>query len=1504
MMQLRNSKQDGGLSVEDSSVDGDLVLLQEENRHMKNMFIEKENEYRELQSQMIDIKNRNSDMELLQEQCNQLKVMLLEKEQNRGTDNDHLLQEQCSQLKQMLLQKDKELEMLKSNKDTLHSGLSEDGTHNSDNEKYTAVVVQYNTLLQHYQQLQSMLDEKDNKCKELEQMIDQNDSQEENIHMLQTEYRQVEEKFTSKEKECIDLRQQLFDAETHCERLSSYQDQFQQLKEVLAQKESELSNLKLQSSESSILESETVTLLQKETNQLKAIVYERESEFSQLQIMFNNKTSELQELQQELVSKQSEISKLSDQNLKEKEAATSIKESDSKLLDAAERRIKDLEVVDKKNSNENEELRNKIKELEVTLHHSEDEVKRVNSDLDSLRQQLNINQSAFLSTEEEVTRCKDELNSANVMLEKAKQDGEQEIQKNKGLTRKLKEGKLKLEKALEDLKKKNDDFDDYCERLNTALANLDKEREVVNEKTASLIDLSRTLSETEATLKDLQEENNDLKMRCDEAMSINNELVETKCSLIQKEDEIKDLNVEITNKNSATEYLQKQLDDKSKELKLEVDKFEKLQLLFKTKDEDHLQTNETSHQLEVTSLQDMLTEAKDQYSSKALEVDALESKVMQMKEEMNDTNNKRRKLEESKTQLELSIAGKDTTIMNIEAKLNDQELKYKEEIGILKKDLSKKEKIVSKMNAALKKTKVELQSKVEELGRLQTKFENLSEEISMKENKIANLMLDLQSSQELIESKDDELKLSEAKISKIAIEKDNACKNKENELRTAQVEIERLSNELSTLEKKLEKLKDIEASYSATKEECEMLHKEVSLLKSQVKPTDSDDADLLRDALEKNSKLFLEKNKECDKLKMEIITMEGELHQNRLSVDAENSLKSRIDELETALDERQKRLEKLEEEYEKQLSSNDQINANYIQLKAKFDMSCRNEKDTKDSMEMLQQDKMTLQNKLLEIQNEHMGTKTNLDNVTQKFAALKMTLAEKDAKIDELEGQQKQLSYSESNQNISDDNKVMNTKERTIAVAAAPLALMPHSRDATESSSNHIIEKIHEKEKELGNEIAELKKINQAQEVVIQQLQARVKELEVILRHKEINCKEIEVKTARDLERLRNHLISNEERHTADVLEMQERERRLEEELVEVKKQLHQKSNTLQSSSDQFHSHMSDLEEQLNVLSIQRDQLALELSKRKEHMEHNSIGMRNLQLALEQLQREKEEQYEYLTEKSRRELKEANNKIDELQDRESQTQTRIQEANLAVQGVAKLSTDVQQKEEQMKMYKEKVATLSKLLQEREQQVRRFVEASDTKLDRALMKNLLSSYFQSPESKRADIIKVIGGLLGLSMEDIRKIGTGAPPKVNGWLTNVFGAPEPPSSPSKKAFREELVKNVNQSFSELFVSFLQNETDTNNAINTASLSVNELTPDMPNIMMLSPSTQANQSFFPKQSSAPSIQPLFAKQPFSTSPTASSEHSLRIPAPGQEIPRVHTKQANSTLKSLLAT
>ena len=50
---------------------------------------------------------------------------------------------------------------------------------------------------------------------------------------------------------------------------------------------------------------------------------------------------------------------------------------------------------------------------------------------------------------------------------------------------------------------------------------------------------------------------------------------------------------------------------------------------------------------------------------------------------------------------------------------------------------------------------------------------------------------------------------------------------------------------------------------------------------------------------------------------------------------------------------------------------------------------------------------------------------------------------------------------------------------------------------------------------------------------------------------------------------------------------------------------------------------MSELQEQLHVLSAQRDSQALEISKYKQQLEHNSLAMINLQGALEQLQKGK-----------------------------------------------------------------------------------------------------------------------------------------------------------------------------------------------------------------------------------------------------------------------------------------
>lgn len=40
--------------------------------------------------------------------------------------------------------------------------------------------------------------------------------------------------------------------------------------------------------------------------------------------------------------------------------------------------------------------------------------------------------------------------------------------------------------------------------------------------------------------------------------------------------------------------------------------------------------------------------------------------------------------------------------------------------------------------------------------------------------------------------------------------------------------------------------------------------------------------------------------------------------------------------------------------------------------------------------------------------------------------------------------------------------------------------------------------------------------------------------------------------------------------------------------------------------------------------------------------------------------------------------------------------------------------------------------------------------------RSLVKNMLMGYFNTPENKRADVVRVIGGLLGFTHEELEKV----------------------------------------------------------------------------------------------------------------------------------------------------
>ena len=317
----------------------------------------REDELRHKDSIIYEMQNTSGDVELLRQQCEQLKGMLSERENNSvvaNTNNtfnessvnqnntsafDNSFMVQVQQLEEVMKEKDqviseKELQLKQylnritelenscsdmellhnecralkemiGEKETMFAELQNDlDLANSIVEQRrneTSVKNTENQLLrEQIKELSECIASKDVEISNMRDEMQEAMLQDENIHMLQTEYRNVEEQLKGKENELADTQQRLFEIETHYERMKVYEEQYQTLKDTLKEKDAELSTLQLQSSDSSILESETVTLLQQELNQLKSLLYEKENEIVEMNDVLEKKNVEFQDLSNSL----------------------------------------------------------------------------------------------------------------------------------------------------------------------------------------------------------------------------------------------------------------------------------------------------------------------------------------------------------------------------------------------------------------------------------------------------------------------------------------------------------------------------------------------------------------------------------------------------------------------------------------------------------------------------------------------------------------------------------------------------------------------------------------------------------------------------------------------------------------------------------------------------------------------------------------------------------------------------------------------------------------------------------------------------------------------------------------------------------------------------------------------------------------------------------------------------------------------------------------------------
>ena len=126
-----------------------------------------------------------------------------------------------------------------------------------------------------------------------ERLQETRDAQDNNIHLLQTEYHNIEELMHTRNCEPTDTSERLFKAVTQAERMRTYREQFVQLKSVLSDRETELASLRANASASTLLESDTMTLLHHEANQLKQLLFDRENEVTALKEVLEKRSLEL-----------------------------------------------------------------------------------------------------------------------------------------------------------------------------------------------------------------------------------------------------------------------------------------------------------------------------------------------------------------------------------------------------------------------------------------------------------------------------------------------------------------------------------------------------------------------------------------------------------------------------------------------------------------------------------------------------------------------------------------------------------------------------------------------------------------------------------------------------------------------------------------------------------------------------------------------------------------------------------------------------------------------------------------------------------------------------------------------------------------------------------------------------------------------------------------------------------------------------------------------------------
>ncbi|XP_076306419.1 thyroid receptor-interacting protein 11-like isoform X2 [Tachypleus tridentatus] len=326
---------------------------------------------------------------------------------------------------------------------------------------------------------------------------------------------------------------------------------------------------------------------------------------------------------------------------------------------------------------------------------------------------------------------------------------------------------------------------------------------------------------------------------------------------------------------------------------------------------------------------------------------------------------------------------------------------------------------------------------------------------------------------------------------------------------------------------------------------------------------------------------------------------------------------------------------------------------------------------------------------------------------------------------------------------------------------------------------------------------------------------------------------ENEVHMYSEVERLRCHLLQIEEMYTKEALNAEEREKSLRQQLIRAEEKAQESSSAASSASKSVNLQVEGLEEQLKLTTRQRDKALEQVSQLEDQVQQYAASLGNLQLVLEQFQKEQERNVRIMEKNHQTALDHERKKYQDLLTELNKKEECLSETLEALHAASRLSEQLDKKEETIQYLKEKLSRQEETLIKTQEQTAQVQMNMEGKVDKQVMKNLVLGYFNTPPCQQPEVVRLLARILDFNQEELNKAGivlgrhkdrTG---KSSGWFSSIFWKKNVSShSPSREAIDSPY---ADKSFSALFVQFLQNESQ---LIRQVSLPAEEMAMEVTN------------------------------------------------------------------------